>query len=155
MKLEFMKMAVELAVNNVKTNNGGPFGAVVVRDGKVIGEGCNQVTVINDPTAHAEVQAIRNACKHVNDFQLADCEIYTSCEPCPMCMGAIYWARPKAVYFAATKKEAADAGFDDAFIYQELDKPIEKRKLTIKQMQFEKYNLPFESWLETDKKVEY
>ncbi|CDQ41980.1 MULTISPECIES: nucleoside deaminase [Virgibacillus] len=155
MKLEFMKMAVELAVNNVKTNNGGPFGAVVVRDGKVIGEGCNQVTVINDPTAHAEVQAIRNACKHVNDFQLADCEIYTSCEPCPMCMGAIYWARPKAVYFAATKKEAADAGFDDAFIYQELDKPIEKRKLTIKQMQFEKYNLPFVSWLETDKKVEY
>lgn len=116
--LYFMENAVEAALENAAAHLGGPFGAVVVKDGTVIGTGTNRVTSLNDPTAHAEIQAIRAACLHLQDFQLSGCEIYTSCEPCPMCFGAIYWARPKAVYFACTKEDAAAAGFDDQFIYE-------------------------------------
>ncbi|HEY9885779.1 MAG TPA: nucleoside deaminase, partial [Vampirovibrionales bacterium] len=119
-KNRFIKKAIEIANQNIE-NGGGPFGALVVKDGQVIAEGRNKVTNNNDPTAHAEVIAIRNACKVLNTFQLTGCEIYSSCEPCPMCFAAIYWARPKAVYYAATKYDAAQAGFDDEFIYKELE----------------------------------
>src|SRR4051794_31773257 len=124
-----MDMAVQLAHDNVHSKGGGPFGAIIVKDGKIVGTGCNNVTTTNDPTAHAEVQAIRDACKNLGSFQLDGCEVYTSCEPCPMCIGALYWARPKAIYYACTKEEAAKIGFDDHFIYQELEKPIDQRTL--------------------------
>ena len=126
---KFMRRAIELANRGMETGAGGPFGAVVVKNGEIVGEGCNQVTSTNDPTAHAEVVAIRNACQNLNDFQLEDCVIYTSCEPCPMCLGAIYWARPKQIFYAATHEDAAHAGFDDQFIYEEIEKPIEKRTI--------------------------
>jgi guanine deaminase len=151
----FMEKAVQIALENVLTNQGGPFGAIVVKDGKVIGIGRNQVTAANDPTAHAEVQAIRDACKYLNDFQLSDCEIYSSCEPCPMCIGAIYWARPKAVYFACTKEEAAKIGFDDQFIYDQLSLPRESRKITMKQLFPKQGDLPFRTWENSQNKVEY
>jgi len=151
----FMEKAIELALNNVLTNQGGPFGAVVVKDGKIVGVGRNQVTGTNDPTAHAEVQAIRDACRNLNDFQLNDCEIYTSCEPCPMCIGAIYWARPKAVYYACTKQEAAKIGFDDQFIYDQLSLPIENRKIPMKKIFPTNGDLPFKTWENAKDKVEY
>jgi len=116
----FLQRAIALAAGNARTSAGGPFGAVVVKDGVVIGEGVNQVTAHHDPTAHAEVLAIREACRKLGVFQLPGCELYTSCEPCPMCLGAIYWARVDRVYFAATQQQAAEAGFDDAFIYQQI-----------------------------------
>ncbi|OLS40546.1 nucleoside deaminase [Bacillus sp. MRMR6] len=150
-----MGKAVELALQNVMTNQGGPFGAIVVKDGQVIGVGRNEVTSSNDPTAHAEVQAIRDACRHLNEFQLTDCEIYTSCEPCPMCIGAIYWARPKAVYYACTKQDAAKIGFDDQFIYDQLALPMEFRKIPMTQIYPEKGDLPFRTWEKTKDKVEY
>jgi guanine deaminase len=151
----FMKKAIKIAQENVETNGGGPFGAIVVKDGKIISEGRNQVTAINDPTAHAEVQAIREACKTLNTFQLTDCEIYTSCEPCPMCIGAIYWARPKAVYYACTKMEAAEIGFDDQFIYDEIALPFEKRGLKMIRFCPEGYDLPFRTWENSTIKTEY
>ncbi|WHY67910.1 nucleoside deaminase [Neobacillus sp. SuZ13] len=151
----FMEKAIELALNNVLTNQGGPFGAVVVKDGKIVGVGRNQVTGTNDPTAHAEVQAIRDACRNLNDFQLNDCEIYTSCEPCPMCIGAIYWARPKAVYYACTKQEAAKIGFDDQFIYDQLSLPVENRKIPMKKIFPTNGDLPFKTWENAKDKVEY
>ncbi|WP_217606876.1 nucleoside deaminase [Chitinophaga sp. GbtcB8] len=117
----FMQIAVELSRKGMETGDGGPFGAIVVRGGEIIGKGWNQVLLTNDPTAHAEVVAIRDACKQLNTFQLHDCEIYTSCEPCPMCLGAIYWARPQRVYFANTKEDAAAIDFDDSFIYHEIE----------------------------------
>lgn len=117
----FMEQAIQLAVENVRSGRGGPFAAVVVKNGQVIATGSNRVTSTNDPTAHAEVTAIREACRALNTFQLTGCDLYTSCEPCPMCLGAIYWARPDRVYFAATASDAADAGFDDSFIYEELN----------------------------------
>ena len=123
---EFMQEAIQLSIENVKSGKGGPFGAVIVKDGKIIARGANGVTSTNDPTAHAEVVAIRNACKELGTFQLDGCEIYTSCEPCPMCLGAIYWARPDRMYFANTKKNAADINFDDQFIYEELELPYQK-----------------------------
>ena len=123
MEEKFMQEAIELARNGIQNNEGGPFGAVVVKDGEVIGRGNNCVTSTNDPTAHAEVIAIRDACKNLGTFQLEGCVIYTSCEPCPMCLGAIYWARPAKVYYGCTKKDAADVDFDDAFIYKELELP--------------------------------
>src|SRR5690606_13747670 len=110
-------------------NEGGPFGCVIVKDDKIVGRGNNSVTSLNDPTAHAEVMAIREACKNLDTFQLTDCEIYTSCEPCPMCLGAIYWARPKVVYFANTRIDAANIGFDDSFIYDEISADISQRKI--------------------------
>jgi guanine deaminase len=125
----FMNRAVELAVYAVENGFGGPFGAVVVKDGVIIGEGYNQVTSSNDPTAHAEIMAIRKACQQLGSFQLTGCEIYSSCEPCPMCLGAIYWARPMALYFCSDRHDAAKAGFDDSFIYDEMASPAENRKI--------------------------
>jgi guanine deaminase len=151
----FMEKAVELALNNVLTKQGGPFGAVVVKDGEIVGIGRNEVTGTNDPTAHAEVQAIRDACRNLNDFQLTDCEIYTSCEPCPMCIGAIYWARPKAVYYACTKQDAAKIGFDDQFIYDQLSLPMECRKIPMKKLFPTNGDLPFRSWEIAKDKMEY
>ncbi|HOC41232.1 MAG TPA: nucleoside deaminase, partial [Bacteroidales bacterium] len=124
----FLKLAIELAKENVK-NGGGPFGAVIVKDGQIIAKGTNRVTSHNDPTAHAEIVAIRQACEKLNDFQLTDCIIYSSCEPCPMCLGAIYWARPKKLVFAADKFDAANAGFDDSMIYDEIQLPYSDRHL--------------------------
>lgn len=151
----FMEKAIELALNNVLMNQGGPFGAVVVKDGKIIGVGKNEVTGTNDPTAHAEVQAIRDACRNLNDFQLDDCEIYTSCEPCPMCIGAIYWARPRAVYYACSKQDAAKIGFDDQFIYDQLSLPVEYRKIPMKKIFPTDGDLPFRTWENSQDKVEY
>ncbi|MDM5335099.1 nucleoside deaminase [Ureibacillus composti] len=151
----FMEKAIEVALENVITNHGGPFGAIVVKDGKIIGTGRNEVTASNDPTAHAEVQAIRAACQYLNDFQLIDCEIYTSCEPCPMCIGAIYWARPKAVYYACTKEDAAKIGFDDQFIYEQLSLPIDQRNITMKQISPNRYELPFKTWEKSKDKTHY
>ncbi|MGE7667140.1 nucleoside deaminase [Ureibacillus composti] len=150
-----MEKAIEVALENVITNHGGPFGAIVVKDGKIIGTGRNEVTASNDPTAHAEVQAIRAACQYLNDFQLIDCEIYTSCEPCPMCIGAIYWARPKAVYYACTKEDAAKIGFDDQFIYEQLSLPIDQRNITMKQISPNRYELPFKTWEKSKDKTHY
>ena len=128
---KFMKKAIRLSIANVEKGNGGPFGAVVVKDGKVIARGVNNVTSTNDPTAHAEVVAIRKACKALKTYQLTGCEIYASCEPCPMCLGAIYWARPKIVYYANNRQDAAAIGFDDSMIYEEMGVDIEKRKIPI------------------------
>ena len=124
-----MQRAISLAQKGIDANDGGPFGAVVVKDGEIIGEGWNSVTSTNDPTAHAEVMAIRKACENLNSFQLEGCILYTSCEPCPMCLGAIYWARPEKVFFACTREDAANAGFDDQFIYDEIAGSIDKRKI--------------------------
>ncbi|UZR95825.1 nucleoside deaminase [Chondrinema litorale] len=129
----YIQRAVELAKEGVLNDKGGPFGAVIVKDGKIVGEGSNMVTSQNDPTAHAEVVAIRNACKNLNSFQLTGCTIYASCEPCPMCLGAIYWARPDKLIFACTKEDAKKAGFDDQFIYEEIDLPYSERKITTEQ----------------------
>jgi guanine deaminase len=127
----FMQIAVELSRNGMENGDGGPFGAIVVRGDEIVGRGWNQVLRHNDPTAHAEVMAIREACTYLGTFQLPDCEIYTSCEPCPMCMGAIYWARPQRVYFANTKDDAAAIDFDDSFIYQELQLPHDEKKIPL------------------------
>ena len=135
---KFMHEAIRLSIENVQSRNGGPFGAVIVKNGEIIATGVNEVTKSNDPTAHAEIIAIRNACKTLDSFQLDDCEIYCSCEPCPMCLGAIYWARPKAIYFANTKTDATEINFDDNYIYQELELPIHERKFpTIQLLQNE------------------
>ena len=147
---QWMQQAVDMAVSNVHNRRGGPFGAIVVKDGKVVGVGTNEVTSLNDPTAHAEVQAIRDACRNLGSYQLTDCVIYTSCEPCPMCIGAIYWARPRAVYFAATKHDAARAGFDDHFIYEQIELPMEQRSIAMKRIVTGNENAPFEAWLQTE-----
>jgi guanine deaminase len=152
---DFMKRAIELAVRNVESGAGGPFAAVVVRDGQVIGEGANQVTSTNDPSAHAEVMAIRNACRTLNSFQLEGCDIYTTCEPCPMCLGLIYWARPAKVYYAATAQDAAKAGFDDEFIYREMALPVTKRAIPAEQVSLDERLQPFETWAKKPDKVEY
>ena len=154
-KENFMKEAIELSINNVKSGKGGPFGAVVVKDGKIIARGTNSVTSSNDPTAHAEVNAIREACKVLNSFQLDNCEIYTSCEPCPMCLGAIYWARPAKVYYANTKADAADINFDDDFIYKEIAKPLHERNLQFIQLSREAALLAFKEWNDKTDKIEY
>ncbi len=151
----FMKEAIKLSVDNVVNGTGGPFGAVVVKDGKIVGRGYNQVTTINDPTAHAEVMAIRDACKNLDSFQLDGCEIYTSCEPCPMCLGAIYWARPSKVYYGNTKADAADIGFDDDFIYKELELDYADRKMPFEQMMRDEAMAAFNKWTENTDKVEY
>ncbi len=129
--MKFMQEAIELGRYGMTRNHGGPFGCVIVKDGRIIGKGWNQVIAANDPTAHAEITAIRDACNKLGTFQLEDCEIYTSCEPCPMCMGAIYWARPGKVYYASTRNDAAAIGFDDSLIYDELTIPLDKRKIAI------------------------
>jgi tRNA(Arg) A34 adenosine deaminase TadA len=154
-KEQFMAEAIRLATENVKLGKGGPFGAVIVKDGKIIGRGVNQVTSNNDPTAHAEVVAIRNACKDLSSFQLDGCEIYASCEPCPMCLGAIYWARPDKLYFAGTKKDAADIGFDDSFIYDEINVPYDKRNITTLHIKHADTLKPFNEWKNKEDKIEY
>lgn len=151
----FMQEAIRLSVANVEEGKGGPFGAIVVKDGKIIARGTNQVTASNDPTAHAEVVAIREACKTLNTFQLTGCEIYTSCEPCPMCLGAVYWARPDKLYFANSKEDAAAINFDDQFIYEEIAKPVEERKLFTKQILREEALLAFVKWEKSTIKKEY
>ncbi len=151
----YMQEAIDLSIKNVTDNNGGPFGAVVVKDGKIIARGYNQVTNNNDPTAHAEVIAIREACKVLGSFQLTNCEIYTSCEPCPMCLGAIYWARPSRVYYANTKEDAASIQFDDDFIYKEIAKPIQYRELQFIQVMRKEANVAFDIWKNKTDKVEY
>ena len=152
---EFMMRAVELARHGMETNSGGPFGCVVVRDGAIVGEGSNCVTSTNDPTAHAEVVAIRNACANLGTFQLDGCTIYTSCEPCPMCLGAIYWSRPAAVFFAGTREDAAAAGFDDEHFYAELDKPNDQRELRMVNLLRDAAQAVFQSWTEKLDKTEY
>lgn len=152
---EFMQEAIRLSIENVTSGNGGPFGAVIVKDGKIIARGSNSVTSTNDPTAHAEVVAIRNACKELGSFQLEGCEIYTSCEPCPMCLGAIYWARPDKMYFANTKEDAAVIQFDDKFIYEELEISYPNRKLETVQLMREEALEAFKIWSENTNKIEY
>ena len=150
-----MRRAIELAQKGIDDGQGGPFGAVVVRDGAIIGEGCNRVTSTNDPTAHAEIVAIREACRNLNSFQLENCTIYTSCEPCPMCLGAIYWARPARMYFACNREDAARVGFDDDFIYDEIGLPIEERHIeSINLLRDEGLRL-FENWANKTDKTEY
>jgi guanine deaminase len=151
----FMKMAIELSLSGMESGKGGPFGCVIVKDGKVIGLGSNAVLENNDPTAHAEIVAIRDACKNLGDFQLEGCEIYTSCEPCPMCLGAIYWARPDKVFYANTKKDASEAGFDDHLIYQELELPLESRRIPFVQMMQEEAIQVFKKWTLKENKTLY
>ncbi|HOK21400.1 MAG TPA: nucleoside deaminase [Bacteroidales bacterium] len=150
----FLKLAIELAKENVK-NGGGPFGAVIVKDGQIIAKGTNRVTSHNDPTAHAEIVAIRQACEKLNDFQLTDCIIYSSCEPCPMCLGAIYWARPKKLVFAANKFDAANAGFDDSLIYDEIQLPYSDRHLETVNLRIDESLQPFELWMSESNKITY
>ena len=150
-----MRRAIELSLNNVQSGKGGPFGAVVVSDGAIIGEGVNQVLATNDPSAHAEVIAIREACRKLKTFQLSGCEIYSSCEPCPMCMGLIYWARPAAVYYANTAADAATVGFDDAFIYRELKLSPSKRAIPMQQMMREEALFAFDLWAKKPDKTPY
>ena len=151
----FMQMAIDLATENVTTGAGGPFGAVIVRDGKVIATGVNSVTSNNDPTAHAEVMAIREACRLLSTFQLTGCEIYTSCEPCPMCLAAIYWSRCQAIYFGNTAADAAQAGFDDSFLYHEVKKPHAERTIPTSQMLREQAILSFNTWRELTERIDY
>jgi len=150
-----MNEAIRLSFETMRNNTGGPFGAVVVKDGKVIARGFNKVVSSNDPTAHAEVVAIREACKTLNNFQLDGCEIYTSCEPCPMCMAAIYWARPDKVYYANSKEDAANIGFDDNFIYQELALPYADRKIPLIRMMDKEALEAFKEWMRKPDKTEY
>ncbi len=152
---EWMREAVALSLSGVKNNEGGPFGAIVVKDGQIVGRGNNKVTSSNDPTAHAEVVAIRDACKNLNTFQLDGCIVYTSCEPCPMCLGAIYWARPEKVFFACTKQDAANSGFDDQFIYDEIELPFGDRKIPFEQVLQAEGLAAFQNWDAKTDKVEY
>jgi guanine deaminase len=152
---KFILAAIELSRKGMMNNDGGPFGCIVVKGEEIVGRGNNRVTSTNDPTAHAEVVAIRDACRNLQTFQLDDCEIYTSCEPCPMCMGAIYWARPKKVYYANTRVDAANIGFDDSLIYDELVLPIDKRKIAIECIGREEAIKVFEDWNNKTDKVEY
>jgi guanine deaminase len=153
--IAFMRRAIELARNGVEDDQGGPFGCVIARDGQIVGEGCNAVTSTNDPTAHAEVVAIRAACRNLNAFQLDGCVVYTSCEPCPMCLGAIYWARPSAIYFAGTREDAAAAGFDDELFYDELERPNELRQLKMQGLLREEAQEVFEAWNQKLDKIKY
>lgn len=150
-----MARAVALSLENVLSGRGGPFAAVVVKDGKIIAEGVNQVTSTNDPTAHAEVVAIREACKQLAHFELKDCELYTSCEPCPMCLGAIYWARPARVYFGNTKEDASKIGFDDSLIYQEAATPHAQRQIPMIPLMREQAQEAFRAWQEKIDKAPY
>ena len=150
----YLSEAIQIALRN-QEQGGGPFGAIIVRNGEIIASSGNKVTKENDPTAHAEINAIRQACKHLGHFELSDCTLYSSCEPCPMCLGAIYWARMGAVYFAAGKADAKEAGFDDSFIYEELKISINQRKIPTYQMLREQALKPFENWKNREDKIEY
>ena len=150
-----MRMAIRLAEKNVALDKGGPFGAVIVKNDKVIAKSANKVTSSNDPTAHAEVSTIRLACKKLNTFDLSGCIIYTSCEPCPMCLGAIYWANIDTIYYGNTKNDAAAIGFNDQFIYEELDHPMAERKLPIIQLMRDEALVAFEAWGRSALKIPY
>jgi guanine deaminase len=152
---KFIYKTIDLALENVKSGQGGPFGALVVKDGQIIATGVNQVTLTFDPTAHAEVVAIRKACNAIGNFELTGCEIYCSCEPCPMCLGAIYWARPAKVFFAATASAAADAGFDDSFIKDQIRLPYVQQQLPIAQIVHKESLVPFQAWKAKVDKIEY
>ncbi len=154
-ELDFMQIAVNLSKKGMEEEKGGPFGAIVVKGDEVVGQGFNSVLEYNDPTAHAEVMAIRDACKRLNSFQLEGCEIYTSCEPCPMCLGAIYWARPDKIYYANDRKDAADAGFDDSFIYEEISLPVSKRSIPMYQIDNKEALEPFINWKRKVNKTNY
>lgn len=152
---KFMRRAIELAQKGIDNNDGGPFGCVIVKNGEVVGEGNNRVTSTNDPTAHAEIVAIRSACEKLQTFQLDGCIIYSSCEPCPMCLGAIYWARPAQIFFACNKTDAAKITFDDQFIYEEIERPISERRIkTINFMREEGLKV-FENWANKTDKIKY
>jgi guanine deaminase len=151
----FMHKAIELAVENVQLGRGGPFAAVIVKDGRIVATGTNCVTSANDPTAHAEVTAIREACRVLGTFQLTGCEIYASCEPCPMCLGAIYWARPARVFFAASASDAAAAGFDDSRIYAEFQRPPGDRQIPLQMMRHEAALEPFRAWERKSDRIPY
>jgi tRNA(Arg) A34 adenosine deaminase TadA len=155
MMQEFMRRAIALAMENVRTGGGGPFAAVIAKDGQIIAEGANRVTATNDPTAHAEVVAIREACQKLGDFQLTGCDLYTTCEPCPMCLGAIYWSRPARVYYACVAADAAAAGFDDAFIYEELNRTHADRRVPMQQLLREESLQIFSAWKQQGKKIFY
>lgn len=155
MQSEFMRAAIALSRAKMRANCGGPFGAVVVRDRKIIACGWNRVTSANDPTAHAEVTAIRAACKKLKTFHLSDCELYTSCEPCPMCLSAIYWARVKKVYYANTRRDAAGIQFDDALIYREVARPVNQRKIPMRQLLRNEALPVFAEWQAKSDKVRY
>lgn len=150
-----MQHAIELARKGMESDAGGPFGCVVVKDDEIIAEGWNKVTSTNDPTAHAEVTAIRLACEKLGSFQLDECVIYTSCEPCPMCLGAIYWARPKQVFYGCDRQDAANIAFDDQFIYDEIDAPIDSRKIPFKQIAQAQAVAVFKAWADKVDKTEY
>ena len=152
---EFMREAIRLSVEKMQAGHGGPFGAVIVKDGEIIARGFNQVTSTNDPTCHAEVDAIRKACAALGTFQLDDCDLYTSCEPCPMCLGAIYWARPRRVFYGNTKQDAAAIGFDDQFIYEELEKPLDARQLPMRELLREEALAGFRAWQTKAGRVDY
>ncbi len=151
----FLRKAIALAREGMTTGQGGPFGAVVVKDGHIVGQGCNQVTSANDPTAHAEVVAIRDACQNLGTFQLVGCTLYASCEPCPMCLGAIYWARPTRIVYGAFHTDAAEAGFDDQFIYNELGKPREQRHIPMKQFLRSEADAVFQEWIALEDRKKY
>jgi tRNA(Arg) A34 adenosine deaminase TadA len=151
----FMREAIQLSLSNIHSCTGGPFGAVIVREGQIIARGANSVTATNDPTAHAEVVAIRQACEKLQTFDLSGCEIYASCEPCPMCLGAIYWARLDKLYYANTKSDAAAIHFDDQFIYEELEKPLDQRSLFTRQLLRDEALEAFKTWSQMDQKIEY
>jgi tRNA(Arg) A34 adenosine deaminase TadA len=152
---DLMRRAIALALENVRSARGGPFAALVAKNGKVIGEGVNSVTATNDPTAHAEIVAIRAACKALGNFQLTGCDLYTTCEPCPMCLGAIYWARPTRVFYAGVAADAAAAGFDDALIYEELQRAPESRSIPMVQILREESLAVFEAWKRQPNKTQY
>ena len=154
MSAEFMHRAIALAIENVHSG-GGPFAALIVHNGRVIAQGANRVTSLNDPTAHAEILAIREACRALRTFQLTGCDLYTTCEPCPMCLGAIYWARPARVFYAATAADAAAAGFDDAFIYEELQRLPAARRIPTNQLLREESLAVFSAWREQENKTPY
>ncbi|MPQ75768.1 nucleoside deaminase [Hydrogenovibrio sp. JE_KL2] len=150
-----MRKAIQLSAEKMEAGFGGPFGAVVVKDGEVIAEGFNQVTSSNDPTAHAEVDAIRKACQKLETFDLSGCEIYTSCEPCPMCLSAIYWARLDKIYYANSREDAADIGFDDEMLYREITKPVEERAIPTLRLLADEAIKPFEEWKQKSDKTPY
>ena len=154
-EMQFMHEAIKIGLEGMRNNIGGPFGCVIVKEEKIIGRGCNSVISSNAPTAHAEVVAIRDACKNLGSFQLDNCEVYTTCEPCPMCMGALYWARPKKVYYANSRHDAAAVGFDDSFIYKELELPIEERKMNMEYLKHDEAIKMFEEWRKINNKTLY
>lgn len=155
MHTRFLQRAIELAADNAASRAGGPYGAVIVKDQRIIAASSNQVTATLDPTAHAEMMAIRQACRHLNDFQLRDCTLYSSCEPCPMCLGAIYWARLEKVYYACSREDAAAAGFDDRFIYDEIALRPPERRIAMLQLEIENACRPFLLWNADAGKIPY